>query len=168
MDRVAGPQEESVAERTGDFVIWRSDGVVSYQLAVVVDDALMGVTQVVRAADLLPSTFRQLALWSALEYPAPAEFAHVPLLLDATGMRLAKRHAAGAPTEGLDALRAKGLTRGQVLGLLAGSAGLPASAGEEIEDPRDLLAIFDVSRLHRHPTGWLPLDASTSRGSTVI
>jgi glutamyl-tRNA synthetase len=159
LDRLAGRQEESVAERTGDFVVWRSDGIVSYQLAVVVDDALMGVTQVVRGADLLPSTFRQLALWNALDYPPPAEFAHVPLLLDAAGMRMAKRHGAGAPKDGLDSLRSHGMTRGRILSLLAGSIGLPAGAGEEIADPRDLLATFDEARLYRHATSWLPLDA---------
>jgi glutamyl-tRNA synthetase len=141
LDRLAGRQEESVAGRSGDFVVWRSDGVVSYQLAVVVDDALMGVTQVVRGADLLPSTFRQLALWNALDYPPPAEFAHVPMLLDTTGMRMAKRHGAGAETSGLDSLRSHGMTRGQVISLLARSAGLLAE--EEVDDPKDLLATID-------------------------
>jgi glutamyl-tRNA synthetase len=159
LDRLAGRQEDSVAERYGDFVVWRSDGIVSYQLAVVVDDALMGVTQVVRGADLLTSTFRQLALWNALGYHPPIEFAHVPLLLDATGMRMAKRHGAGAQASGLDSLRSRGMTRGRILSLLAASAGLPVGAGQEVSDPGDLLATFAESRLHRHPTSWLPLDA---------
>jgi glutamyl-tRNA synthetase len=157
-DRLAGRQEASVAERSGDFVIWRSDGIVSYQLAVVVDDALMGVTQVVRGSDLISSTFRQLALWNALGYPPPPEFAHVPLLLDSTGMRMAKRHGAGAQSAGLDSLRSHGMTRGQILSLLAESAGVPIGTGQEVSDPGDLLATFDESRLYPHPTSWLPPD----------
>jgi glutamyl-tRNA synthetase len=163
LDRLSGRQEDSVAERCGDFVVWRSDGIVSYQLAVVVDDALMGVTQVVRGADLLTSTFRQLALWNALGYPPPTEFAHVPLLLDATGRRMAKRHGAGAQTSGLDSLRSHGMTRGNILSLLAGSAGVLVSAGQEVADPSDLLATFEESRLYRHPTLWLPLEAGGGR-----
>jgi len=78
----------------GDFVVWRRDGVPAYQLAVVADDAAMGITEVVRGADLLLSTFQQLLLYRALGFTPPA-FYHAPLLNDpATGQRLAKRHAA--------------------------------------------------------------------------
>ncbi len=75
----------------GDFVVWRNDGVPSYQLAVVVDDAAMQITEVVRGADLLLSTARQLLLYRALGLQAPAFF-HCPLLTDSEGTRLAKRH----------------------------------------------------------------------------
>jgi glutamyl-tRNA synthetase len=75
----------------GDFVVWRHDDSPSYQLSVVVDDAAMGITEVVRGADLLKSTSRQLLLYRALGLRAP-EFYHCPLVTDASGQRLAKRH----------------------------------------------------------------------------
>jgi glutamyl-tRNA synthetase len=75
----------------GDFLVWRKDGVPSYELAVVVDDAAMGITEVVRGEDLLISTARQLLLYEALQCPAP-EFYHTALLVDGEGQRLAKRH----------------------------------------------------------------------------
>jgi glutamyl-tRNA synthetase len=89
----------------GDFVVWRRDDVPAYQLAVVVDDALMRVTEVVRGADLLKSTARQLLLQSALGHPAPAYF-HCDLVTDERGERLAKRHESLS----LRAMRAAGLT----------------------------------------------------------
>ncbi len=119
-DRIAGLVEEPIATSAGDFVVRRSDGSIAYQLAVVVDDALMGITQVVRGADLLSSTARQLALYDALGYTAPREFAHVPLALDNGGERLAKRDASA----GVAALRAAGVRRERVLGALAASCGL--------------------------------------------
>jgi glutamyl-tRNA synthetase len=145
-DRVAGLVTERVADTVGDFVVRRSDGVIAYQLAVVVDDALMGITQVVRGADLLGSTARQLALFDALGYPRPAEYAHVPLALDAGGERLAKREAAA----GLDALKARGLGRAEVVGALAASCGLwPRGVSGT---PRDLLAAFDPAHLRAEPS----------------
>ena len=90
----------------GDFVVWRRDDLPAYQLAVVADDAAMGITEVVRGADLLLSTFRQLLLYRALGFTPPA-FYHTPLVSDpATGLRLAKRHAALS----LRQLRASGLS----------------------------------------------------------
>ena len=77
----------------GDFVVWRRDDVPAYQLACVVDDAAMGVTEVVRGADLLLSTARQLLLYRALGR-TPPQFFHCALMLDASGKRLAKRHDA--------------------------------------------------------------------------
>lgn len=85
-----GPYAENLARDCGDFILRRSDGVHAYQLAVVLDDAAMGVTQVVRGADLLSSTPRQLYLYRLLGLPAP-RFYHLPLLLDAEGRRLSKR-----------------------------------------------------------------------------
>ena len=87
----------------GDFVVWRRDDVPAYQLAVVTDDAAMGITEVVRGEDLLTSTFRQLLIYSALGLEAPA-FYHCPLVRDEKGERLAKRHAALSLRE----LRARG------------------------------------------------------------
>ena len=89
-DLCMGRYRQRLDRDCGDFILRRSDGVYAYQLAVVVDDALMGVTQVVRGSDLLDSTPRQIWLNDALGFPAP-EYAHVPLLLAPDGRRLAKR-----------------------------------------------------------------------------
>ncbi|XHR30153.1 MAG: tRNA glutamyl-Q(34) synthetase GluQRS [Chthoniobacteraceae bacterium] len=94
IDGALGKQSAVAGVDFGDFVVWRRDGVPAYQLAVTVDDAAMGITEVVRGEDLLLSTFRQLLLYQALGAAAP-RFYHAPLVTDpATGMRLAKRHAA--------------------------------------------------------------------------
>lgn len=88
-----GPQQFVAGKDFGDFVVWRQDDVPAYQLACVVDDAAMQITEVVRGADLLISTARQLLLYRALNFPAPAFF-HCPLKNDDQGVRLAKRHDA--------------------------------------------------------------------------
>jgi glutamyl-tRNA synthetase len=93
----------------GDFVVWRADGVPSYQLAVTVDDHLMNITEVVRGEDLIISTARQLLLYEALQW-APPEFYHCPLVLDEEGQRLAKRHQSLS----LRALRESGKTPEQI------------------------------------------------------
>lgn len=142
-DALHGVISESVAATTGDFIVRRSDGIVSYQLAVVVDDALMGVTQVVRGGDLLASTARQLALCDALDYPRPALYAHAPLVVDQEGERLAKRDNA----TGLAILRAAGFSSVQMVGALAASCGLRAT--DSPVTPTALLAEFDPSRLLR-------------------
>ena len=92
-DGRCGPQQFVAGKDFGDFVVWRHDGVPAYQLSVVVDDAAMRITEVVRGADLLPSTARQLLLYRALGEPAP-QFYHCPLMTDEKGVRLAKRHDA--------------------------------------------------------------------------
>lgn len=88
-----GPQQFVAGRDFGDFVVWRHDDVPAYQLAVVVDDAAMQITEVVRGADLLKSTARQILLFRALGRQPPAFF-HCPLMTDASGVRLAKRHDA--------------------------------------------------------------------------
>ncbi|HEX7418489.1 MAG TPA: glutamate--tRNA ligase family protein, partial [Thermoanaerobaculia bacterium] len=97
-DLIAGHVEEDVATSTGDFVIKRADGVFAYQLAVVVDDEAQGVTQVVRGADLLSSTARQIALQRALGYRTP-EYAHVPVVLGPDGAKISKRDGALPPSD---------------------------------------------------------------------
>jgi glutamyl-tRNA synthetase len=92
-DGALGPQSEIAGRDFGDFLIWRKDDLPSYQLACTVDDAAMGITEVVRGADLIGSTFRQLLLYRALRIEPPAFF-HCPLVLDGKGARLAKRHDA--------------------------------------------------------------------------
>lgn len=96
----------------GDFLVWRKDDLPSYQLACVVDDALMRITEVVRGADLITSTFRQLLLYRAFGWSPPA-FYHCPLVLDERGQRLAKRDA-GTTLRGL---REAGWTPAEVLGI---------------------------------------------------
>jgi len=102
-DLIRGHVEEDVAAETGDFVVRRADGVYAYQLAVVVDDAAQEVTQVVRGADLLTSTARQIALQHALGLPTPS-YAHLPLVVNADGSKLGKRDGA-LPLPSLDEKR---------------------------------------------------------------
>ncbi len=145
-DAIAGDVSQDVQATVGDFIVRRSDGVVAYQLAVVVDDALMGVTQVVRGADLLHSTPRQLALYDALGFSHPAEYAHVPLALDSLGDRMAKRDASA----GLAGARQRGLRPEDVLAALAVSAGI-WSPGEPAT-PAQLLLAFDPANVQREPS----------------
>ena len=113
-DTNLGPQRFVAGLDFGDFVVWRRDGVPSYQLACVADDAAMKITEVVRGEDLLKSTARQILLNRALGFANPAWF-HCRLMVDENGRRLAKRHDA----LGLRALRERGVTPEQVLSLLA-------------------------------------------------
>lgn len=135
-----------------DVVLARSDGVPAYNLAVVVDDAAQGVTQVVRGADLLPSTPRQVLLQRLLGVPTP-EYRHVPLVLGDDGQRLAKRH--GSVT--LAALRAEGWTVADVVTVLGRSLGL-ASTGESV-GLDVLLARFDPSKVPGTAVRWSDLRA---------
>ncbi len=109
VDAHAGPQSFTPGRDFGDFLIWRKDGLPSYQLACVVDDAAMQITEVVRGSDLLKSTARQILLQRALGLPTPAYF-HADLMRDSAGQRLAKRHDALS----LHALREAGLTPADV------------------------------------------------------
>ncbi len=127
----------------GDFVLWRKDGLPSYQLAVTVDDAAMGVTQVLRGRDLIQSTARQLALYKALGLQAPQQWAHAPLLIDPTGRRLAKREG----DLSLKALRKRGIEPERVIGLCAHSAGLLAR-GENVS-AQVLSADFKIANVGR-------------------
>jgi len=144
-DGLYGPVEQDVARAVGDFVVRRSDGVPSYQLAVVVDDALMGMTDVARGVDLLLSTPRQILLYQSLGYGVP-RFLHVPLAVAAAGERLAKRHGA----VGLGPLREQGIPPARVAGALAASAGLlPPGMALTL---RALLDVFDPALLSRAPS----------------
>ena len=142
-DRVAGHYTGTV----DDVVLQRADGVPAYNLAVVVDDHLQAITQVVRGDDLLSSTPRQIHLHHLLGYLLP-EYAHVPLVLGPDGARLAKRH--GAVT--LAQLAARGIGPEQVVARLGVSLGL--CAPDERVTIRDLLQRFDFDRLPHAP--WQP------------
>jgi glutamyl-tRNA synthetase len=142
-DRIAGTYTGVV----DDVVLQRADGVPAYNIAVVVDDHLQGVTQVVRGDDLLSSTPRQVHLHHLLGFAVP-EYAHVPLVLGPDGVRLAKRH--GAVT--LDQLAAQGVTPGEVVARLGASLGL-CSVDEQVAAV-DLLPRFGFDRLTREP--WQP------------
>ncbi len=142
VDRVYGTLAERTDLTVGDFVVKRRDGVYAYQLAVVVDDAAMGVTEVVRGADLLSSTGRQIQLYEALSLPAPA-FAHLPLVRNAAGEKLSKRD------RGLSvrALREDGIPAEALVGYLAYSLGL-------LSEPKsmaavDLISDFSWKRIRR-------------------
>lgn len=157
-DRLGGTVELNPARQLGDFPLTRKSGQAAYQLAVVVDDASMGVTEVVRGDDLLPSVFRQLPLIEALGLPRP-NYIHVPLVRGPDGRRLAKRHG----DTRLSQYRQAGVTAEQIVGWAAHSVGL-------IAEPRplraaDLVARFDWSQLQRVETivdaalvmpGWFP------------
>lgn len=128
----------------GDFIVKRADGILAYQLAVVVDDAAMGITDVLRGYDLLDSTPRQIWLYRALRLPEP-RFAHVPLICGPDGERLAKRHGAMA----LSAMREAGLKPEALAGALAHAYGL--TDRPEPVAPRELIPAFSLSALHKGP-----------------
>jgi glutamyl-tRNA synthetase len=138
--RTCWPQRE-----IGDFVVRRRDGVAAYQLAVVVDDAAMRITDVVRGADLLASTARQILLYEALDL-SPPRWTHVPLMLGEDGQRLAKRH--GAPS--LRELRELEVMPERVVGWLAATCGLVRMGAECTV--RELIARFDTGILTVEPT----------------
>jgi glutamyl-tRNA synthetase len=118
VDGFRGPTEIDLCEAGGDFVVWKSAGTPAYQLAVVVDDDAMGVTEVIRGDDLIPSTPRQLLLYAALGLEPP-HFTHLPLVVGPDGRRLAKRHG----DTRLATLRAAGVEPEALVGLLAWSCG---------------------------------------------
>ena len=143
-DGFMGKHERSLDRDLGDFVVYRSDGTPAYQLAVVVDDHAMGVTEVLRGADLLPSAFRQQVLFEALEL-SPPRYIHVPLVVGEDGRRLAKRHG----DTRLSTLRKEGVPPERLVGWLAWSCGL-------IERPEpvratDLIPKFDLAKIPHVP-----------------
>ncbi|MGK2855955.1 MAG: tRNA glutamyl-Q(34) synthetase GluQRS [Thermoanaerobaculia bacterium] len=138
-DLVHGSLEEDVAGKTGDFVVKRADGPYAYQLAVVVDDAMQGVTQVVRGGDLLSSTARQIALQRALGFPTPA-YAHLPLVTTLDGTKLGKRDGA-LPLPSLDERRI-----GETLAVALSILGIPAV------DPRSPRSMLDEALARFEPS----------------
>ncbi len=144
-DRRMGKQRQNLAREVGDFVVHRADGLWAYQLAVVVDDGLMRIDEVLRGADLLDSTPRQILLQRALGLPTPP-YAHVPLILGPGGAKLSKRD--GAPD--LSALRERGVAAERVIAVLAGSLGLVDESVEAVA-ASELVAGFALAKLHERP-----------------
>ncbi len=149
-DALRGPQEEDVSRAVGDFVLRRRDGVYAYQLAVVVDDILTGITEVLRGGDLLQSTARQILLYRALG-AAPPRWIHVPLLLDPAGRKLGKRDG----DLEVAALRNSGVTPAALCGWLGASLGLldPVRPCR----PEELLPLWSTASL-RQEDQRLPAD----------
>ncbi len=161
-DLLAGAQRFEVRRDVGDIVVRRADGIWAYHLAVVVDDAAMGVREVVRGDDLLPATAAQLALYRALELEPPA-YLHVPLLHDATGQRMAKRR--GSLT--LHALAHAGADPHRVVGLLAHSLGLipeprPSTPAALVPDFTVAAVRRDPDRLDRARLAWMLVGADAT------
>ena len=134
-----GPQRVNLSRHCGDFVIRRKDGAWAYQLAVVVDDAEMGITEVVRGSDLLLSSPQQIYLAELLGYPLPS-FIHLPLLCNAQGQRLSKRDK----SLDMEALRT-GFTAEEIVGRLAFLAGLKADDAPCTAE--ELLPLFSWDKL---------------------
>jgi len=145
VDRIHGRVEQHVDVSVGDFVLRRGDGIYAYQLVVAVDDAAMEITDVVRGADLLGSTARQILLMRMLGTPPEAipRYTHVPLVVGPTGERLAKRH--DHPNT-VRELRARGVTPEEIVGTLAFGLGL-------VENLRSRSAT-EVARALRPPSSW--------------
>lgn len=140
VDRVHGEQNEDVGRAVGDFVLRRRDGIWAYQLAVVVDDGRHGVTEVVRGADLLDSTGRQIVLQQALGLPTPS-YAHGPVLVDSNGRKLSKRH--GSLT--IRSLRERSVPPQRILAALARALGILDHGNDAT--PQDLLDTFRWDRV---------------------
>jgi glutamyl-Q tRNA(Asp) synthetase len=144
-DAIQGHFSQDLQRDVGDFVLLRADGLWAYQLAVVIDDAIQGITEVVRGADLLDSTPRQILLQQALDLPTPA-YAHLPALLGQDGQKLSKQTFATPvdPTDPMPALR-------QALAVL----GIPRAAQSQSSMPEavltDAIAAFAFDRIAQQP-----------------
>jgi len=151
-DELLGPQAVDVQKQVGDFIVQTKAGLPSYQLAVVVDDARQGVTDIVRGDDLLRSTARQVLLQRALGLGEPPRYFHVPLVYGDDGHRLAKRH--GDTRAAM--YRDRGVAAERLVGLLAWWCGFTASRSEL--SAAEFLAAFDWAKLSPDPMTFTPED----------
>lgn len=144
-DRFVGPVTLDPARSIGDFIVWTKRGCPSYQLAVVVDDARQGVTEVVRGDDLLDSAARQTLLYRDLGLGEPPAYTHLPLVRGADGRRLAKRHG----DTRIDHYRALGVTPERVLALLARWCGVDAGDSVRAADLIGAVRLDTIPRTDR-------------------
>ena len=149
-DGIFGETVVDLSSEVGDFVVRRGDGAWAYQLAVVVDDAMMGVTEVMRGCDLLQSAAQQIYLYRLLGYDVP-RFVHVPLLCNSAGQRLSKRDG----SLNMEALR-KEMKAEDILGKIGFLAGLTEQAKRL--NLHDLLELYDENRLSRTERGYIVLE----------
>ncbi len=151
-DLFMGQQSSNPQQIVGDFIVVAKGGLPSYQLAVVVDDAAQGVTQIVRGDDLVRSTPRQLLLYRLLGLPPLPQYTHLPLVLGPDGRRLAKRHG----DTRLTAFRDHGVRAERVIGLLARWSGI---TDEHIEmSAHEFRNAFDLTKLPPHPITYTEQD----------
>jgi glutamyl-tRNA synthetase len=151
IDAFAGPHEHDIQATTGDFLVATKEGLPSYQLAVVVDDARQGIDRIVRGDDLLPSTHRQLLLQQSLGIGPPPTYYHLPLVVGEDGRRLAKRHGDSR----LSHYRAQGASPERIRGLLAEWCGL----GERRNmSAAEFLSAFQLDLLPHKPIVFPPKD----------
>jgi glutamyl-tRNA synthetase len=143
-DACAGPQRHNVQQTVGDFIVAAKNGLPAYQLAVVVDDARQGVTQVVRGDDLLTSTPRQILLYRMLGLGPLPTYTHLPLVLGEDGHRLAKRHG----DTRIATYRELGVAPQRVVGLLASWSGI---AGRKEMSAAEFADIFHIDHLPPQP-----------------
>lgn len=151
-DHFAGPQSIDPSAIIGDFVLWTKRDQPSYQLAVVVDDARQGVTDVIRGDDLLDSAARQLLLYRALELGNEPAYWHLPLVIGQDGKRLAKRHGDSR----IDTYRARGVRAERIIGLIAHWS-IPGQLREPMSSA-EFLKRFDPATLPRTPVQFTPED----------
>jgi glutamyl-tRNA synthetase len=151
VDHVAGEHSHNIASTSGDFLVATKEGLPSYQLAVVVDDARQEIDRIVRGDDLLGSTHRQLLLQQRLGIASPPEYYHLPLVVGEDGRRLAKRHGDSR----ISHYRGLGVTPERIIGLLGEWCGLGA---RREQTAAEFLAAFDLAALPRTPIVFTALD----------
>lgn len=154
IDTFAGPQTHHPARTIGDFIIWTRREVPAYQLAVVVDDARQGVTQVVRGDDLLDSAGRQILLHRALGLGPIPTYTHLPLVRGPDGRRLAKRHG----DTRIDHYRQRGVPRERIIGLLAAWSGILPRTAPRPMTPTVFMERLDLSTIPRDAVTFTPED----------
>ena len=154
-DEFSGPHHFDVEHDLGDFVIAKGDGTPAYQLAVVVDDADMGITDVVRGDDLLDSAARQVLLYRRLDLGPLPRYWHLPLVIGPDGRRLAKRHG----DTRLASYREAGVPAGKILELLASWCGVDPAA-RSVASATDLVDRFDIARIPPTPVVFDPSHVS--------
>lgn len=159
-DAYAGPQHYNVQQAVGDFIVAAKNGLPAYQLAVVVDDARQGITQVVRGDDLLTSTPRQILLYRMLGLAPLPIYTHLPLVLGEDGHRLAKRHG----DTRIALYRELGVPPERVVGLMASWSGM---TGCQEMSAAEFADIFDIHRLPSAPAVLTGDDEARLRGTTA-